>query len=82
MIKNRRIYYYCVAPYGDTFSVIGPFDDERIANEKGMEKLHGVFEVFTSRHGDLAKATQEVKFQRLNETADLGESLKRMRHTV
>lgn len=85
-ITGNNIYWYVVAKAeaGSKYSyvLLGPYPSEDKAYEVGTTKLNSAFKVMSSKHRDRSIATQEWRHNILDNTGDIGLSIRRMQHKV
>ena len=80
--RDHRIYYYILAINMGKRVLLGPYLTEEEANSVGYQKLDISFEVIPLNTKSRSKATQMLKARVLDETANLEESLGRVKHKV
>lgn len=89
--KNRRPtrphigqdWWYIVTKQNGRMVLLGPYNDDREAEEIAVAKINTTYEVVPLSTRDRAKATQMLRHKMLQGNGgDLETSLKRMRHTI
>lgn len=75
-------FYYIICKSEGRIVLLGPYSDEASANTVAVEKLDGAYEVVQLRTRDRAKATQLLRHRILSDNSDLGQALRRMKHTL
>lgn len=75
-------WWYVVAKHEGRVVLLGPYNTEQEANTVAVEKLDGTYEVVQLRTRDRAKATQLLRHRILSDNSDLGQALRRMKHTI
>ena len=79
---GRDFFYICTKQDGRQV-LLGPYNDEREAEDIAVEKLNTAYEVVSLPTKDRSKATQMIRHRMLRGSGgDLATSLKRMRHTI
>lgn len=78
-----RDYTYIVTKQDGRMVLLGPYNDEREAEEMAVSKINTDYEVVQLPTRDRAKATQMLRHKILrSDGGDLATALKRMRHTI
>ncbi|HUW47068.1 MAG TPA: hypothetical protein VMW50_14930 [Dehalococcoidia bacterium] len=78
-----RDFYYIVTKQDGRMVLLGPYNDEREAEEVAVEKINTAYEVVQMPTRDRSKATQMLRHKILrSDGGDLATSLRRMRHTI
>ena len=80
--KSGRDYWYVVCKDRGRFIILGPENTEEEAYAMGASKLHTTFKVVSFPTRDRAEATRQLRHAILNDSSDLGLSLRRMKHQV
>jgi len=79
-------YWYIVAKAGagdkSRVLLLGPYQSEDKAFEVATNKINAAFQVVELPTKDRGAATQMIRHKVLNESSDIGLSIKRMRHQV
>lgn len=75
-------YWYIACKLNGRMVLLGPYDTENEAYEIGSSKLNTAYEVIPMNTKDRSEATRRLRHRILNETSDLGRSLRRMKHRV
>lgn len=79
---GRDWFYICTKQDGRQV-LLGPYNDEREAEEIAVEKLNTDYEVVAMGTRDRAAATQQLRHKMLRGNGgNLEDSLKRMKHTI
>lgn len=79
MPRNQTYYWISAHHQGNDILIYGGETYEE-AERKGSEKLPCIFEVIALPTIDIKAASRMLKGRKLEETGNLDESLKRMRH--
>ena len=82
--SNNYWYIVAKAGAGDKARVLllGPYPTEDKAFEVATNKINAAFQVVELPTKDRGAATQMIRHKVLNESSDIGMSIKRMRHQV
>lgn len=79
-------YWYIVAKAGagekSRVLLLGPYQSEDKAFEVATNKINAAFQVVELPTKDRSAATQIIRHKVLNESSDIGMSIKRMRHQI
>lgn len=81
-LHTGNTWWYVVAKHEGRALLLGPYSDEQSANTTAMSKINGPYEVVSSKTRDRAKMTQQVRHMILSDTSDIGQALRRMKHTI
>ncbi len=77
------MWYYTVGQSRDGRTImIGPEASKEKAYERGFHFFDGIFEVYELPTRDRARATQMLKAKLLEQTGDLTQALRPIRHTI
>ena len=79
-LSNEFYYIYCKSE--GKVCLLGPYNSESEANQVAVSKLSGAYEVIPLKTRDRSRATSILKHRLLTESGDLGEALRRVRHSV
>lgn len=74
-------YYYIVTKHEGNLIVLGPYNSQREAQQKGFEKLNGIlFDIKTYPTRDLNRATRAAKYGSWDNSGDMGDLTNRAKH--
>jgi len=79
---ERRPFYWVFGGHEGGFALLGPYNSEEEAHEKGMEKLDGDFQVVALKTRNETKATRLIRGKYLNQGGNLSTALKPMSHKI
>jgi hypothetical protein len=79
---DTGVYYYVVAEEGGKRHILGAFYSEDEAQSAATRNLDCFYRVIASRTRDRAEFTRRWKYGKLEETHNLANSTKRVKHKV
>lgn len=77
-----HIYWWVKYNVSGKYGILGPYNDEKEANDKAVEELRGAirFDVIPLNTRNKSAASSKLKAIVLHETKDIGQAMQRVRH--
>ncbi len=76
-------YYYIITKAGGELFVLGPYNSENEARQKGFEKLSGIlYDIKKYPTRDLSRATRMAKYGRFDDDDDMDALGARAKHKL
>jgi len=79
---ESKEYYYIFCKVDGRVALLGPYNGEDEAYSVAVSKLNTTFNVISMNTRDRGEATRRLRHKILDNSSDLGLSLRRMRHSV
>lgn len=79
---KRDNYYWVTAVHNGRTVLLGAFSTEEEADRIGYRKISGHYDVIMLPTKDSGKASQLIKARKLHNSANLEDSMQRLRHQI